>query len=179
MKKVIGFDISLTCIGYSVLEYDTAVITLVRYGNIKPPGSDKGSLAFRCLSASKEIKKLLAKENPDSIAIESYAQSFAGGKTTARTLLALGVINETTQITILDMLGFEPELLAVSSIRSIISKHLGKRSISKEEMIDVVKTSFSSFVPRITRNGTIAAEAYDESDGIAVGYAFCIKHQKD
>jgi len=55
MKKVLGLDISSSVIGYSIIEFDDNNINLVKYGHIKPPGADKGSLSLRGLQASKDV----------------------------------------------------------------------------------------------------------------------------
>lgn len=180
MKKVIGLDVSSSCVGFSVFNYDKAGINLVRVGHIKPPDSKKGSIIYRVFEYVKELRKLLATEKPDVVAIENFASGFSAGRSTAKTIIILATFNSVTQLVVLESLDYEPEMLAVSTIRSIISKHLGTKSVSKEEMLDVITNQFSSqWKPRITKNGTIGAESLDESDGIAAAWAYCLLHQKD
>lgn len=179
-KKVIGLDVSSSCVGFSVFNYDKAGIALLQVGHIKPPDSKKGSIIFRVFEYVKELRKLLATEKPNAVSIENFASGFSAGRTTAKTIVILATFNSITQMVVLESLGYEAEMLAVSTIRSIISKHLGAKSVSKEEMLDVITKQFSSqWKPRITKNGTIGAESLDESDGIAAGWAYCLLHQKD
>jgi len=178
MKKVLGLDISSSCIGWATIEYDDTTINLVKYGNIDPPDAKKGSLSFRALSASKELRKLLKAESPDEIAVEAYANRFAGGRTTARTIIVLSFFNEMCQMICLDELGFESVKYPVSNIRSIISKFLKKKSISKDEIFEEVKGYFTNFIPRISRTGSYGSESFDQADAIAVAFCHAIGNQK-
>jgi Holliday junction resolvasome RuvABC endonuclease subunit len=178
MKKVLGLDISSSCIGWAIIEYDNSKIELLKYGDIKPPDAKKGSLSFRALKASKELAALLLAEKPDEIAVEAYANRFAGGRTTARTIIVLSFFNEMCQMVCLDTLGFESEKYPVANIRSVISKFLKKKSISKDEIFEVIKNYFSNFNPRISKSGAYGSETFDQADAIAVAFCHAIKNQK-
>lgn len=178
MKKVLGLDISSSCIGWAIIEHDGSKIELYKYGHIKPPSSEKGSLSFRALAASKDLIKLLLSEAPDEVAVEAYANRFAGGRTTARTIIVLSFFNEMCQMICLDTLGFESEKYPVANIRSIISKFLKKKSISKDEIFEVVKDYFPNFKPRISKTGSYGVETFDQADAIAVAFCHAIKNQK-
>ncbi len=177
MKKILGLDISSSVIGWATLEYDKNNIELKEYGHIKPPDAKSGSLSFRATRAMSELKKILATQKPDIVTVENYASSFTPGRTTARTIIVLCTFNEITQYVILEALGFESEKLAVSHIRSVISKYVGVKSISKDDIFEEIKKAFPAFIPRITKKGTIGTESFDQADAIAVAFCYAIENQ--
>ena len=85
MTKTLGLDISSSVIGWSVLLDDGQTISLDSYGHIKPPPSKAGSLAFRMSSAFDSVSDLFNEIKPDVVAIESYANKFSAGRSSART----------------------------------------------------------------------------------------------
>ena len=178
MKKVIGLDVSSSVIGYGIIEFDQSTINLVKYGHIKPPGSDKGSLAFRGLEASKKVRELLKAESPDAVAVEMYANRFSAGRSSARTIIVLSFFNELMSLTSLDSVGIETDKYTVANIRSTISKYLKNKSISKEQIFDVIKATVPGFKPRISKNGNIGTESFDQADAIAVAFCHAIVSQK-
>jgi Holliday junction resolvasome RuvABC endonuclease subunit len=178
MKKVIGLDISSSVIGYGIIEFDENNINLVGYGHIKPPGSDKGSLAYRGLEASKMVRDLLKKESPDAVAVEMYANRFSAGRSSARTIIVLSFFNELMSLTSLDSVGIETNKYTVANIRSTISKYLKNKSISKDQIFEVIKSTFPTFIPRTNKNGNIGSESFDQADAIAVAFCHAIVNQK-
>ena len=178
MKKVIGLDISSSVIGYGIIEFDESTISLVKYGHIKPPSSDKGSLAYRGLEASKDVRDLLKKESPDAVAVEMYANRFSAGRSSARTIIVLSFFNELMSLTCLDSIGIETDRYTVANIRSTISKYLKNKSISKDQIFEVIKLTFPNFKPRINKNGNIGTESFDQADAIAVAFCHAIVNQK-
>jgi Holliday junction resolvasome RuvABC endonuclease subunit len=179
MKKVLGLDISSSVIGYGIIEFDDKDIKLTKYGHIKPPSSDKGSLSFRALEASKDVRKLFLQEMPDEVVVEMYANRFAAGRTTARTIIVLSFFNELCQMVCLDSLGKESTKYTVSSIRASISKYLKYKSISKDEIFETIKKAFPNFTPRINKNGNVGAESFDQADAIAVAFCHAIVSMKN
>lgn len=178
MKTVLGLDISSSVIGWGILEFDKTTIALKKYGHIKPPDAKAGSLTIRLSSAMADVKKLLSEECPDIVVIENYASAFSPGRSSARTIIVLSSFNEATQLVVYEALGFESEKLAVSHIRSVISKHVGTKSISKDEIFDEIKRIFPTFIPRITKKQTVGAESYDQADAIAAALSYAIESQK-
>jgi Holliday junction resolvasome RuvABC endonuclease subunit len=178
MKKILGFDISSSTIGYGLIEYDENNIKISEYGHLKPPGSDKGTLAFRALSASKLLKDLLLKINPDYVAFEDYANRFSEGRSSARTIIVLSVFNEVSAMTCLQTLGFEPVKYPAVTIRSSLSKINGQKITSKEEAFNFITTNYSDFKLRHKKTGKIKDECFDEADAIAVALTFINKENK-
>lgn len=178
MPKVMGLDISSNTIGYAIVDYDSSKITLIKYGHIKPPPSAKGSLSFRGLKSMEKIKKLYQDENPDEVAVELYASRFSAGRSTARTIIVLSFFNELMSMVCLDTLKYEPEKYTVANIRSTISKFLKIKSVSKEQIFDLIKNTFSNFIPAKNKLGNISKESYDQADAVAVAFCHAIIKQR-
>lgn len=168
MKTILGLDISSSTIGWAVLSYDESDVELTSYGNIKPPKSAKGSLAYRASCAYDTVFQLLEESDPDFVAIEAYANKFPRGKSTARTIIVLSVFNETMAIASLKALGKEPLRYPVSTIRASLSKYSGEKISSKEDVFDFVLNRFDNFNSRKNRSNNVAKECFDEADAIAV-----------
>jgi Holliday junction resolvasome RuvABC endonuclease subunit len=81
-------------------------------------------------------------------------------------------------LTSLDSVGIETDKYTVANIRSTISKYLKNKSISKEQIFDVIKATFPGFKPRINKNGNIGTESFDQADAIAVAFCHAIVSQK-
>ena len=179
MKTVLGLDISSSTIGWSILEYSDQAITLKEYGNIKPPKSSKGSLAYRASVAYDEVYSFLLDKNPDTVAVEAYANKFPAGKSTARTIIVLSVFNELMAIASLKSLDREPIRYAVSTIRASLGKIAGYKVSSKEDVFEFIKKYFIEFNLRENRSGNIAKECYDEADAIAVALTHIHKERSN
>ena len=171
MTKTLGLDISSSVIGWSVLLDDGESISLDSYGHIKPPPSKAGSLAFRMSSGFDSISELFEKTKPDIVAIESYANKFSAGRSSARTIIVLSCFNEMVSMACLRSLNFETEKYTVSRIRSLISKGYNLKLITKDDVFNFIKNKFSNFNIRKNRNNKVAKTVYDESDSIAVALA--------
>jgi Holliday junction resolvasome RuvABC endonuclease subunit len=178
MKKILGFDISSSTIGYGLIGFDDVETKIIEYGHLKPPGSEKGSLAFRALSASKMLKELLLKINPDYVAFEDYANRFSEGRSSARTIIVLSVFNETSSMTCLETLGFEPIKYPAVTIRSSLSKIKGDKITSKEDAFDFICKNYPDFKLKYKKTGKIKDECFDEADAIAVALTFLNKEKK-
>jgi len=177
--KILGLDISSSTIGWSFIEYDKNIEILLEYGNIKPPKSTKGSLAFRALAYARELEKLLTLKDPDVVAIEAYASKFSKGKSTARTIITLSFFNEISSVICLDVLKMESVSYPVTTIRSTLSKIFKRKIVSKEDAFDVASKHFSNFKIRNNRSGNIAKECFDEADSIAVCLTHIYKERKN
>ena len=178
MKKILGFDISSTTIGYSLIEFDKENIKIIEYGHLKPPSSEAGTLAFRALKASKMLKDLFLRLNPDYVAFEDYANSFSKGRSSARTIIVLSVFNEMSAMTCLDTLGIEPIKYPAITIRSALSKIKGEKITSKEEAFKFVCDNYPDFKLRYKKTKKIKDECFDEADAIAVCLTYIKKEIK-
>lgn len=173
--KVLGLDISSATIGWALLNADDTGLTLDEYGYITPPKSSKGTLTFRVSETFDKISGLLDEKSPEIVAIESYANKFPAGRSTARTIIVLSVFNEVVSMAALRSLGKDPVRYPVATIRSKLSKLSGKKISSKEECFDFICDYFPNFETRLNRSGNIAKECFDEADAIAVAATFYIK----
>lgn len=175
MIKVLGLDISSATIGWAIVEADKDDQSLAEYGFLRPPGSKKGSLTYRVSETFDMINEFLEEKAPDIVVIESYANKFPSGKSTARTIIVLSVFNEVVSMSSLRFLKKDPVRYPVVTIRAALSKIAGRKISSKEECFDFVCNHFSNFKLRKNRAGNLSKECYDEADAIAVCLAYCQK----
>ena len=179
MKTILGLDISSNTIGYAILEYDEENIILKEHGHIKPPKSDKGSLAFRANKSIYMLEQLFLDKKPDIVASEAYVNKFTKGRSSANTIIVLSVFNEITSIACLRTLNIEPEKYAVVTIRSVLSK-LSEASFSaKDEAFEFIIKYFPTFQIKKNKNGKNKKEAYDEADAVAVALTHIIKEKEN
>lgn len=170
--RVVGFDVSSSTIGFSVIDYDTNGLKLVSSGYIKP--IKKGSIIERIVDTRDKINKIINEFKPDHIGIEDIIQ-FMQGKSTAKTIIMLTTFNRMISLCAYDYLKKSPELFNVMTIRHGLkfSKELPK----KEEMPELVAKHLEIKFPYETnKKGKIKVENYDRADGIAVGlyYTFVL-----
>lgn len=174
MKRVLGFDVSSSTIGYSILEIDetTGKIDFIAADYVKP--IKKGNIIERVADTRTKIKKIIEVTKPDYIAIEDIIQ-FMQGKSTAKTIIMLTTFNRMIGLLAYDYLGRSPELYSVMSIRHGLKT--GKELPKKEEMPDLVSKHLGiTFAYGVNKKGNAKVENYDVADGIAVSlyYAFVL-----
>jgi Holliday junction resolvasome RuvABC endonuclease subunit len=173
MKRVLGFDISSTTIGYCVLEInDNQKIKFIYADFLKP--IKKGSIVERLADTREKVKQIIEEVKPDQIAIEDIIQFMAGGST-AKTIITLTSFNRMVALTAYDYLQRSPELFSVMSIRHGLK--IGKVLPKKEEMPELVAEHLKIKFPYIyDKKGKIKVENGDMADGIAVAlyYAFVL-----
>ena len=177
MKSVLSLDISSSVIGWSLIEFDSSKEILKKYGNIKPKKSP--NIEEKLKYTEKEITKLIEDTNPDFFAVESYANKFSKGRSTARTIMVLSVFNEFINYLIYKNTGKVSNRFAVVTVRSQISKMIGKKIVSKDEVFDNVKNYFKNYNIVYNRNNNVKKECYDEIDSIAVGLCFINKERNN
>ena len=175
MKSVLSLDISSSVIGWSLIEFDSSVEILKAYGNIKPKKSV--NIEEKLNYTEKEITKLINNTNPDYFAVESYANKFSKGRSTARTIMVLSVFNEFINYVIYKNTGKISNRFPVVTIRSQISKIIGKKIVSKDEVFENVKDYFKNYNIVYNKSNKIKKECYDEIDSIAVGLCFINKER--
>lgn len=183
MKRILGFDVSSTCIGYGVLEIDDDNnIHFVSCNFIKP--NKKGNIIERVVETRNIIQSIIAQVKPDLIAIEDIIQ-FMQGHSTAKTIIMLTTFNRMVGLTCYDYLNKTPELFSVMAIRHGLKN--GKSFPKKEEVPELVSSHLNIQFPylksksRQTKKGKkiegkIKIESYDMADGVAVAlyYAFVL-----
>ncbi len=167
-KRVLGFDISSTTIGWCVLDIIDNEIKLVKMDYVKPP-KDK-SIIDRLFETRSKIQTIINRYKPDYIGIEDIIQ-FMKGASTAQTIIVLTTFNRMVCLLARDYLNKNPELFSVMTIRHglKINKDLPK----KEDIPALVSQHLGINFPYILstkgkNKGKIKVESYDMADGVAV-----------
>jgi Holliday junction resolvasome RuvABC endonuclease subunit len=165
MKRVLGFDISSTTIGYCVLEIDDSNnIQFVLCNFIKP--LKKGTIIERIVHTRDAVRSIIDLVKPDYIAIEDIIQ-FMAGASTAKTIITLTTFNRMVGLLAYDHLQKLPALHSVMSIRHGLK--IGKVFPKKEEIPELVAKHLDIKFPYLyNKKGKIKVESYDMADGIAV-----------
>lgn len=166
MKKILGFDISSTCIGYCHLEVEEASgkINFISCNYIKP--IKKGNIIERLSHTRDKIISILEKVNPDIIAIEDIIQ-FMSGASTAKTIITLTSFNRMIGLLSHDYLSASPQMYSVMTIRHGLK--LNNILPKKEDMPELVSKHLDIKFPyEKNKNGKIKSENYDMADGVAV-----------
>jgi Holliday junction resolvasome RuvABC endonuclease subunit len=182
MKRVLGFDVSSTTIGYSVLEIDDNKINFILCNYIKP--NKNGTIIDRIVETRNIVQSIIDQVKPDFIGIEDIIQ-FMQGHSTAKTIIMLTTFNRMIALTAHDYLQRSPELFSVMTIRHGLKT--GKVLPKKEEIPELVAAHLGITFPWLktkskkTKKGKIIeskikVESYDMADGIAVAlyYAFLL-----
>lgn len=174
IKKVLGFDVSSTCIGYCLLEWDDVLNTISykEMNNYKP--SKNGNILDRLKKTQDVIDKLIKDLSPDYIAIEDIIQ-FMPDKSKAITIITLAVFNRMIGILSYNHLKESPQLFNIMQIRHglKIDNDLPK----KQDMPELVAKHLGITFPYIyKKTGAVAPESEDMADGTAVAlfYAFVL-----
>tara|TARA_B100000579_G_C22832476_1_gene856790 strand:+ start:2077 stop:2616 length:540 start_codon:yes stop_codon:yes gene_type:complete len=173
MNTVLSFDISSSVIGWSKISFDENSIELINYGFFKPIKSK--IIEERLLFVEKEIAKLCEENNSDFYAVESYANKFPKGRSTANTIRVLSVFNEVVNLSIYKSTGVVAHRFAVSTIRSSVGKNYGTKIVSKDDTFNLLKNVFKNYKVVYNRNNKVSKECYDIVDSFAVGVCFSYK----
>jgi Holliday junction resolvasome RuvABC endonuclease subunit len=175
MKRVLGFDVSSTTVGYSVLEIDDHNnIQFVLCNFVKP--LKKGTIVERMVHTRDVIRSVIDQVKPDYIAIEDIIQ-FMAGASTAKTIIMLTTFNRMISLLAYDYLQKPPALHSVMTIRHGLK--IGKVLPKKEEIPELVAKHLNIKFPylrtksKVTKKGKqidskIKVESYDMADGVAV-----------
>lgn len=164
MTKVLGFDVSSTCIGWGLLSVDGYNVSYIDSGYFKPPKT--GDLISRIYKTKEAILDIITKFDPDEIAIEDIVQ-FMKGKSTAQTIIMLTTFNRMICLLSRDFLGKSPTLHNVMTIRHGLK--INKKLPKKEDMPGLVSQHLGITFPyKFNKLGAKKIENYDEADGIAV-----------
>jgi len=174
MKRILGFDISSSCIGWCVLEIDDVNIKFIKCDNLKP--TKNGSILDKLVDTKIKIQKIIDQEKPDYIGIEDLIKFMP--KSTATTVVTLASFNRMIGLISYEYLNSHPGLFNVMSIRHALK--LNKILPKKEEMPDLVAKHLGIKFPYIKdKKGKIKSESLDMADGIAVAlyYAFILTNR--
>jgi Holliday junction resolvasome RuvABC endonuclease subunit len=173
MKRILGFDVSSSSIGYCVLDIDdlTGQIKFISMDYLKP--SKKGLIMDRIVDTRDKLNDIINKIGPDYIGIEDLIKFMP--KSTATTVVVLTTFNRMVCLLAHDYLLRQPGLFNVMSIRHGLK--LNKILPKKEDMPELVAKHLEITFPyQINKKGKIKVESYDMADGVAVAlyYAFVL-----
>lgn len=170
MKRVLGFDVSSTTIGYCILDIDDSHIYFVKADYLKP--IKKGTIIERIVDTRDKINKIINQANPDYIGVEDIIQ-FMQGKSTAKTIIMLTTFNRMIGLCAYDFLQKSPELFSVMSIRHGLKT--GSDLPKKEDMPELVAKHLGITFPyEVNRKGKHKVENFDKADGIAVALYYAM-----
>lgn len=175
MKKIMGLDISSSCIGIALLEWDDQSNKVIfnQCKFYKPP--KKGEFLERLMETKKAINQIIQEFKPDYIAIEDIIQ-FMGHGSTAKTIITLAAYNRTIGLLAYEYLGKLPELYSVMAIRHGLK--LAKELPAKEEMPLLIAKHLKIKFPFLYKKDgkTPKSESFDMADACAVAtyYAFVL-----
>jgi Holliday junction resolvasome RuvABC endonuclease subunit len=171
MQTVMGLDVSSSCIGLSLISENNSKFELIKLESYKP--DKKNGLFDSLLKTQKHIREILKEWKPDTVVIEDIAQHFAGGASSAGTIITLAIYNRMIGLTVYETTGKDPELLNVNTVRSIIRPKNISGKLPKEDVPEVVAAILNIEFPYIyKKKGNIDPESYDRADSIAVAVAY-------
>lgn len=173
MGRVLGFDVSSSCIGYCVLDIDNNNnINFVLANYLKP--IKNGTIIERIVDTRNKITDIINTIKPDYIGIEDIIK-FMAGKSTANTIIMLTTFNRMIGLLSYDFLQRSPELFSVMKIRHGLK--INKNFPKKEDMPELVSKHLGITFPyEYNKKGKIKVENFDKADGIAVAlyYSFIL-----
>ncbi len=183
-KKILGFDVSSSMIGWCLLEIDEGFhskemeqqIKYIDSGLFKP--KKEGNILERLENTRNEISKIINKCSPDYIGIEDII-NFIRNKSSANTIITLAVFNRMIGLLAFDFLKKSPELFGVLSIRHGLK--FNKIFPKKEDMPEIVAKHLNIKFPyklmTMGKNkGKPHITNYDRADAMSVAlyYAFVL-----
>lgn len=173
MKRIIGFDVSSTTIGYSILDCDQdgKNIKFIKCCYFKP--IKKGTILDRLKFTQDKVQSILEEYKPDEIAIEEITK-FMPRLSSAQTIITLATFNRVVGLTCLNYLKKSPEMFSVMAMRHGLK--LAIELPKKEDMPLLVETYLNIKFPfEFNKNGKIKDESYDMADACIVGMYYAFK----
>jgi len=177
---ILGFDCSSSTIGWGFIGIKNDSLKLLAHGHIKPMDS-KFPLLERLNGVFNDIEVLCNKLSPTHISIEDIFL-FMGGKkgkggSTAQTITILTAFNRIVGVSAFRKTNGNVKLFSVHEIRKTIKNSYSvDKKIEKEDIPDIiVKYLEPKFENIINKKGNVAKETFDESDGIAVAWAYALE----
>lgn len=170
--KILSFDASTTTIAYAYLSAEGGKADLLDCGHYNP--SKKLDLFPKLSKVQDFVKTILKSTSCQETALEDIIL-FMPGRSSAKTISSLAILNRTVGLTIFNEIGVAPQLLNVMTVRHALK--LNKKLPPKEDMPDLVELYLNSKFPWvINKKGNVAVESQDRADAIAVG--LCVLKQR-
>lgn len=173
---ILGLDCSSSVLGWGLIDIDTKELMAYGYYNL---ASSKYPIMERLDYLYKIVTSLGQEFAPKKVVIEEIVK-FMKGRSSAATIISLTAFNRAAALSAYHSIG-NVEFMNVNTIRKIIrvaTKHDGK--ILKEEMPNVIKENLYSELKYYKKRTTgWTDQTYDQSDGIATAWAFCLQTEVD
>jgi Holliday junction resolvasome RuvABC endonuclease subunit len=169
-KIVLGFDVSSSTIGWSVLEINSDdSIKYISASYFKP--TKKGEILEKIISTREKIIQIINDVKPDYIGIEDLIKFMP--KSTATTVVVLATFNRMVCVSAYDYLKDYPKLLNVMTIRHGLK--LNKDLPKKEDMPDLVAKHLGITFPyEYKKSGSVKEESRDMADAVAVALYYAL-----
>lgn len=170
---ILGLDISTSITGVTLLDLNNKIILndsidLRKYKNFFVK-SEKVAEYFSNLP-----------ERPSSIFIEQSLQSFRSGFSSATTLSLLSRFNGVVSWLAFKEWGLEPQYVAATSARKLAGIKITKGTPAKQQVLQHLLDTESSFVVEYTRHGNPKPDTYDRADSLIIaraGLEICTKEK--
>lgn len=175
MKRILGLDASTTTIGLSVVDYDDTNKILVQAEFYKP--NKKVPILESLAMVRAWIQEKVNQYKPDDVALEDIIL-FMKGKSNAKTITSLAVLNRTVGLAAFEALKKPITLYNVTKIRHAIkpTKKLPPKEDIPELVAQILKISFPYI---LDKKGKITVENFDVADSIACSLAFIVIEEKE
>lgn len=163
---VIGLDVSTSITGIAVLEDGKLIHSVSVNTKNKKHFPEPTDVAFQI---RRELINLKIK--PDKIIIEESLFGFAGGKTTAKTLIKLAQINGLVRFICEDLYGKKPEKISARKARKKVGITIPAKTDRKEVkkiVLREVDSLLENFSYENTIHGNPREEAYDRADAAVI-----------
>lgn len=165
---ILGLDISTSCTGYCILDYDGNVVKL---GHIK--FGDKNSKDFwQKVDLARSIVYDVCKDlKIDHVIIEESLQNFRAGFSSAKTITTLAKFNAIVSLFARDVCKLDPEYIASVSARKTCGIKIDKQSqVSTKDQIlkQVVSKWLTNMDVKQTKNGNTLTWQFDEVDAFVI-----------
>src|SRR5882724_11148290 len=167
-KRILGFDVSSSCIGWGLLEIEeeTKEIKYLTSGLLKP--TKEGNLIERLGDTRDKVSQIIQDCSPDYIGVEDII-NFIAKRSSANTIITLAVFNRMIGLLSFDFLKKSPQLFSVLTIRHALKTN--KKFPQKEEMPELVAKHLDINFPyeyiKVGKNkGKYHITSYDKADGL-------------
>ncbi len=139
MKKVLGLDISTSCVGWCVLDAETGSVEAASAIVLK----DIKCVFEKALRVKESLQTITLEYNVDNIAIEENLQAFRPGFSSAKTIVTLARFNGIVSWLSYKCTKVKPDFINVNHARKAVGLKIDRKSdlSTKEQVLEWVKTN--------------------------------------
>jgi len=171
--QTLTLDVSTNCTGFAVFEDKILIASGAWRTNTTKARADiydkLSDIEERLLSVHEEydIGRVLI-EKP----LSNLGKRKGKKTTTPQTIAILNKFNGSVSYMCYKIFGVKPKHLSFKSCRNRAGVAIEKNVKAKVKVMEWAQKNVPSFKPRITRQGNIAQECYDEADALIIGFGF-------